>query len=539
VTTTPAHRIDAIAARVREAQLDATDAIRELSAASEHRGGLEGRRRDGAFFTDADVARHLARRAIGALLLEAGGVAHEAVDAHLADGDDVVALVANTAAGSRAARDAIVARLGTIDVLDPTCGAGSFLVAAWEVLVELDEALGAGVVHAGQLHGVDLEADAARACELTLELATEGRSGRADIRVGDAERAGTLPAADLLVGNPPYVRASAGDLHADLATRRVPNRSAWIVERALGAARAGARAAFVLPVSTACTDAFAAARASWDSACSTVLTSHFDTIPSTLFAGVVQRLSLFEGRLRTPRDDEPARWYTSRYHRWRRDERDGLLDRVRHVPLPPQTVNGSIAKVGTAAESALLERLFAHPPAGRLFATGAAHVRARVRYKRRWSYFLLFTDFVPELWDADGELRDPTELKSIDVADPADAAVLLAAYSSTLFWWYFSVFTDNRNVNRRDLAAFPLPELAPDVRGPLVALAAELMDSLRACAEVRTCTYRSVGTIRNTYFRQGATRPVLDRIDAVLAAAYGMTDDELAFVLDFERRFRS
>jgi hypothetical protein len=64
------------------------------------------------------------------------------------------------------------------------------------------------------------------------------------------------------------------------------------------------------------------------------------------------------------------------------------------------------------------------------------------------------------------------------------------------------------------------------------------MEALRACAEVRTCTYRSVGTIRNTYFRQGMTRPVLDRIDRELARAYGMSADELEFVLGFERRFR-
>jgi hypothetical protein len=101
------------------------------------------------------------------------------------------------------------------------------------------------------------------------------------------------------------------------------------------------------------------------------------------------------------------------------------------------------------------------------------------------------------------------------------------------------VFTDNRNVNRRDLAAFPLPELAPELATTLAQLGGELMESLHACAEVRRCTYRSVGTIFNTYFRQGATRPVLDRIDRELAAAYGMSGDELEFVLGFERRFRA
>jgi hypothetical protein len=359
--------------------------------------------------------------------------------------------------------------------------------------------------------------------------------------MGDAECAGKLPSADVVLGNPPFVRASAQARHEDLSTRDVPNRSAWIVERALDAARPGARIAFVLPVSTSCADAFAPARDDWDASCSVVLTSHFDTIPASLFAGVVQRISIYEARARERSDHTPTAWYTSRYHRWLRDERATLLDAIRHVPLPSPSVDGSIAKVGTRVESDLLDVLFSHPPAGRWFAGAGGNVDGdnRIRYKRRWSYYLLFTDFVPGIWDEAGTPREPTELKVIDVDPELDARVLLATYSSTLFWWYFSVFTDNRNVNRRDLAAFPLPDFDAGQVERLAVLGDELMAALHACAEVRTCTYRSIGTIRNTYFRQAATRPVLDRIDRELADAYGMDNAQLEFVLAFERRFRA
>jgi hypothetical protein len=200
-------------------------------------------------------------------------------------------------------------------------------------------------------------------------------------------------------------------------------------------------------------------------------------------------------------------------------------------------VNGSIAKVGSPIERDLLDRIFQHPPAGR-FHDRVSRPANRIHYKRRWSYYLLFTDFVPGVWDADGTPRMPSELKSIDVVEALDAQVLLATYSSSLFWWYFSVFTDNRNVNVRDLAAFPLPDLDEPRKARLAQLGSELSQALHACAHVRTCTYRSVGTIRNTYFQQSATRPVIDRIDRELADAYGMSTPQLEFVLGFERRFR-
>ncbi len=508
--------------------------VQALAAAAEHRGGVEARRADGSFFTDHDVARHLVRRAIGARLLEAVGVDELELEQLLSDNVDLLdELDARTATDTSLRATASELASG-IEVLDPTCGAGSFLVAAWAVLDEVASRLGAGTPSPAQMHGVDIDAGAIDACRRTFELLAPGQPVP-NLCLADSQRAGVLPPADVVVGNPPYVRASADESCADLSTARVPNRSAWIVERALAAARPSARIAFVLPISTSCTDAFAPARVSWSAACSSVHASHFDTIPATLFAGVVQRLSIYEGRLGS---DAAARWYTTRYHRWTRAERDGLLDRVRHVPMPARSIGGSIAKVGTTLEHDLLDRLFAHPPAGRLLVRGGDGSN-RIRYKRRWSYFLLFCDFVPGIWSEDGTKREPTELKVLDVDPAVDARALLATYSSTLFWWYFSVFTDNRNVNRRDLAAFPVPDLDPATQAELAALGDELMQALHACSEVRECTYRSIGTIRNTYFRQGETRSVLDRIDRVLARAYGLSNEQLEFVLGFERRFRS
>lgn len=516
-----------------------TDAeLARLAASVELRGGVRARRAAGSYFTGSDVARHLARRAIGAALLDAAGAPAAEVELLLAEGADPVDRALGLVRSDDHARTAIAARTRELEVLDPSCGAGVFLAEAWRVLVAVADALDlppAGRPRPSQLLGVDIDPDAAAACSVVLEQLTGAAGAR--ISVGDAQRAGVVPPADVVLGNPPYVRARAGADQEDLATRSVPNRSAWIVERALAAARPGARTALVLPISTSCTDAFAPARDAWSHRCASVHTSHFDTIPSTLFEGVVQRLSIYEGRVRGAGEVAPCAWYTSRYHRWTRDERDGLLARIRQVPAPAQSVGGSIAKVGTELERDLLASLFAHPPAGRWFATAPGS--NRIRYKRRWSYFLLFCDFVPPLWDSDGALREPSELKSIDVDPRLDARVLLATYSSTLFWWYFSVFTDNRNVNRRDLAGFPLPDLESAVAVELAALGAELMDALRACAEVRTCTYRSIGTIHNTYYRQAGTRPVLDRIDHVLARAYGLTQAQLEFVLGFERRFRS
>ncbi|MBC7461475.1 MAG: hypothetical protein H7287_08940 [Thermoleophilia bacterium] len=547
-------RIAETLADARSARVTEQEALRSLADLGEARSGHASRRADGAFFTADDVAAWLTRRAITTHLLEAAGAELGELDSALADGRDLHRVLRIGATGA-AARSAMRHRLASLVVCDPTCGAGAFLIAAWRELVHLEALLDGAAratggddleqprIRAQQLTGLDLDVDAVAACRAGLELVT--RSTTADIRCGDAlmPHPDDMAAADVLVGNPPYVRAAPGSCPSDLTSARAGNLAAFIVERALLAAAPGARCAFVLPVAAACSAQWGELRAQWGRRCRAVFASHFDTIPATLFPGVVQRLTILEGCVERPNtvDTGAARWFTTRYHRWKRAERAGLLDRVRFLPLPEVSlVPGSIAKVGEPVEAALLTRLAAHPPMRRLFAAASdADPNQRIHYKRRWSYFLLFADFVPPVWNADGTEREPTECKALDVAPGVDPRVLLATYSSSLFWWYFSAFTDNRNVNRRELEGFPLPELTADQLHELAQLGGELMSALRACSEVRTCTYRSIGTIRNTYFRQGATRPVLDRIDAALARAYGMSSEELDFVLAFERRFRS
>lgn len=493
------------------------DLIRQLSADAEHRGSLAARRSDGAFFTADDVAQWLARRALSELLDSAG---------------------TTMSAQGRAARRA---RLASIRVLDPTCGAGAFLLAAWGELrsaeAELDALDGDAReprVAATQLHGVDVDAGAADTCRDVLELVA---GPGADIRRADALE-GFTENYDLLLGNPPYVRAALADAPTGLQSASAVNLAAWIVERALAACAPGGRIAMVLPVSAASSPKWGGLRQAWAERCSQIRAAHFDTIPATLFPGVVQRITLLEGAVRTDAEQGvPTQWHTTRYHRWLRSERAGLLEQVKHVAIDVTDTARPLPKLGSELERDLWDSLHAHPPIGRWF--DPAEADNVVHYKRRWSYFLLFADFVPPIWDADGNERLPSELQTIGIDPRIDARAVVAVFSSTLLWWWFSALTDNRNVNRGDIATFPVPELTPEQIERLAALGAELMVALRACAEVRTCTYRSVGTIRNTYFRQAETRPVLDRIDTELAAIYGMTHTQLTAVLDYERRFRS
>lgn len=522
-------------------RIDSPSDLSSATRSAEFRSSRAERKEAGSFFTDRDVARFLAERAIAARLLDDLGISNDEICLELAIAPWSLENLIRTFLGPDQLPK--VARwIMNVRILDPSCGVGVFLIEAWKALTKIALILDLPEPCSSQLFGIDISEQTAIACRRQIE--SEIGCGQAKITVGDATQTGILPEADIILGNPPWVRKISSPEHTDLVTSSVANISSWIVERSLSSAAPGARVSLVLPIATACTDGFGPAREVWDRSCCSVHTSHFDAVPCSLFEGVVQRVSIFEGKKHDRNCAGPdnntgeCKWYTTRYHRWKKDERLTLLDSIQFVSAPEKNTIRSIAKIGSELERNLLSVLEKHSPAGRYFSR-TTEPQNRVFYKRRWSYFLLFCDFIPKKWDERGNLQRPSELKTIDIVPEMDAPALIAIYSSTLFWWYFSVFTDNRNINRRDLAAFPIPKLSDDQKQRLASLGHELMVELKSCSEVRTCTYKSVGTIRNTYYRQAHTRPVIDQIDRILADLYGMSSEQLSFILKYEYRFRS
>ena len=144
--------------------------------------GLSLRGARGAVFTSGDEGRVLSAFALAAAAVRRGGPA-------LPDG---VAMLLGAARPSAA----LARALDGLTVLDPACGGGSLLVAAWL----LASRAGARLL----LSGVELSPVAARATTLRLRLL----GAEAAIRRGDA-LAGAWPACDLLLMNPPFLRHEA------------------------------------------------------------------------------------------------------------------------------------------------------------------------------------------------------------------------------------------------------------------------------------------------------------------------------------------
>ena len=154
------------------------------------------------------------------------------------------------------------------------------------------------------------------------------------------------------------------------------------------------------------------------------------------------------------------------------------------------------------------------------------------------SSFVQILDFVPVIYDAAGKLRKPSELKEIKFNSQVNKGAVLAFLNSTLFYWLVTLFSDCRNLNKREIEMTRLNLDDKDRIRRMASIAEELMDDIQTHSEMSTINYRTRGslTIQSTYPR--LSKAIIDEIDRVLAEHYGFTAEELDFVINYDIKYR-
>ncbi len=54
----------------------------------------------------------------------------------------------------------------------------------------------------------------------------------------------------------------------------------------------------------------------------------------------------------------------------------------------------------------------------------------------------------------------------------------------------------------------------------------------------KDCQYKTTGRVRYDEFYPGLSKPIIDEIDGVLAGHYGLTAEELDFILNYDIKYR-
>lgn len=341
---------------------------------------------------------------------------------------------------------------------------------------------------------------------------------------------------DVIIGNPPYVEESAsaaGSPLRNLVTAPCGDLYAYVFERALRIGSENSRFGLIVPISSFGTDGFKALQDLIIASFAHCWLSSFANRPSQLFTGAQKRLTIVLGKKALSK----AHFRTAGYLRWFKEEREPLITaRVSYTDREQirQVFPASVEKLSSSLESNLFAKMISNR--GILEQSTSNSGGCQVYYTRKFGYFLAFLDFVPEITEIrTGRRVPPSELKSIGFRNRESADAAIAALSSSSFFWFWNMLSDCRNLNKRDLLAFPLDveAMSTKARQELAKLGQRYLKRMRD-----TSSFMIKSGLRIQTFKYAECKPIIDEIDGVLAKHYGFTDEEMDFVVNYDIKYR-
>ena len=348
---------------------------------------------------------------------------------------------------------------------------------------------------------------------------------------------------DVIIGNPPYVeKRTVKKSHYQIKgyeTETTNNLYAFTWERSIALANSAGRIGLIIPVASVCTDGYAALRKVW-MANGHLVVSNFNDRPGKLFDGLEHiRLAivlLFKSNdtIHSVHDHLSQMVVTLR-------PASIFLQSLYFTQLQPSISSrqrGSMPKVGSEVEASVLAKVSSSSKTLHHFVSSTG--RNRIFYTRKLSWFVQILDFVPSITDERGRKREPSELKEVVVSSEQHRDSFLCALNSTLFYWLLTVWSDCRNLNKREVFGIPLnfDVLDDEARRKLDKLAVKLMDDFRKNSKVLKMNYEDWGAMKIQCIYPKFSKPILDEIDRVLARHYGFTAEELDFILNYDIKYR-
>jgi hypothetical protein len=148
-------------------------------------------------------------------------------------------------------------------------------------------------------------------------------------------------------------------------------------------------------------------------------------------------------------------------------------------------------------------------------------------------YWKIFTNFSP-IFKLNQQDSISSRENYLYFSTKEDCCIAISLLSSTLFYWYFIMMTNCRDLNPSDLRNFPFSttHLTADIKDRLLALSSNLMDSYMHNSKMKEKTSKQTGHIIYQEFYPKLSKPIIDEIDKVLAQHYGFTDEELDFIIN-------
>lgn len=342
---------------------------------------------------------------------------------------------------------------------------------------------------------------------------------------------------DVIIGNPPYVewrlvRDSYSLPNVNYASKEAGNLYALCMERSCHLLKSLGWYGMVVPIGLLGLDKAEMLRNILVERFSDNWFSTYAIRPSKLFEGVDQRLCIC---LETSSGLENHLHIRSTcYQHWNADERVTLFARTEYTHTSIHDRLKRVPQVGNSLADCVLRKLESKSRRPIAYYYSSNRQGFLLHYHRSPRYWIRAMDFEPH-FKSPTRTRSVHHFRDIYFAEGSQGKFVGAVLNSSLFFFWFMVMGNGRNITGPDVGQFPIGHLADGSQ--TIPLVSEMFDRLmrnydeNSFIRVRQdCEYQE--------FRPSLSKAIINDIDHVLALHYGLTEEELDFIVNYDIKYR-
>jgi hypothetical protein len=340
---------------------------------------------------------------------------------------------------------------------------------------------------------------------------------------------------DVVIGNPPYVEYSKVKKDYQIKnyeTESCGNLYANVMEISMRISKTKSKNGFIVPLASFSTKRMLPLRTLYIKNGNFLYLSNYEATsnPSTIFIGVKIQLSIV---ILDKNSNNNCEIFTTFYNRSYSLERNLLFNKV--IYQKPLIHNNYITRVNNNIEISILNKLFTQKNMG-LFLVG----ENKVFYRNMGNFFFKLAFKNEPIYYKNGIKESSSTVSFLSTNSISDSCVVIGIINSSLFYYYWILFSDCYHLSKSDIFLFPFDfsMLKTEQIEKMISLSNQYSDEIEKNA-IWQSENKKDGTTKKyrRYFPQNC-KHISDAIDHVLASHYGFTEEELDFIINYDIKYR-
>ena len=330
---------------------------------------------------------------------------------------------------------------------------------------------------------------------------------------------------DLIVGNPPY-----GDLldstQKDFCQNKKLPKEQWkyqyadtsdtyklFIEKGFDLLAKNGNLAYIVPLSITSSKSNIALHQMLLDNCEFIKVSSYGDRPAKVFPSAEQKVSVMSiKKTLSPTKELFTTQVNKRYSSQTLKE---LIESQQFVNSIEFVREGAFCKISLPIEKVIMKKLYAQKQTLKSFMKGKERIYYRTSGNR---YYNLFTNYSTK----------STKENSFEVKD---SNAIVALMTSSLFYWFRSAYSNHRDSYMHEFERFPIPKLSKQTLVNLDKLGKKLQADIE-----KKANFTSTGTKE---YRLRKSKHIIDEIDRLICPLYGLSDEEMEFIINYEIEFRT